>query len=162
MQCIQDAICIFTCSFGSGLCLITVNFRCFQFTNLLAQRDRFPYELTFCFTLISHLLESISFCPFFPSVSPLACACPFSVFRVYLYLFFPCRPSQHPSFQRSLYFPNCRRCSSLMHVMAWELICWVSSSASASHCETFMDSKFFGIMFPFPDPSAGSPHHHRR
>ena len=40
-----------------------------------------------------------------------------------------------------------------LQAMASELICWMSSSASASNCSTFLDSRFW-IMSPFPAPSA--------
>lgn len=51
-------------------------------------------------------LKSVSFCLFLVFVSPSVCACPFSVLRVCLYLFFPYLPSWHPFLSRDVFIRN--------------------------------------------------------
>ena len=103
----QDVICIFTCSLGFGLCLITFNFRCFQFTNLLARLNQFPDVLTFCFTFIFYLPKSISFCRF---LLPLLLQCLLTSFLLFSLAFISFSFVAHLisfSFQKNFLSNNC-------------------------------------------------------
>jgi hypothetical protein len=93
----------FKCLLGFGLCLITFNFRCFQFTNLLARLNQFPDVLTFCFTFIFYLPKSISFCRF---LLPLLLQCLLTAFLLFSFAFISFSFVAHLisfSFQKKLY-----------------------------------------------------------